>query len=142
MNKSLMKQLLSFFVFLLLGCVKLSASTTNDFDAVSDNPLEIEVRYNAPQALLIPQYFIFTSVHVTLEQESKNIFTTDNEKAEEEVPTSVKKPTSIFSLEASVYFTTKFVTAGDRPTKRFHHRNHGAYFPYNTLQILFCTFRI
>lgn len=127
---------------MLLGCAKLSACTTNDFDAVSENPLEIEARYNAPQAVLIPQDFIFTSVHVTLEQESKNIFTTDNEKAEEEVPTSVKKPSSVYTLDASVYFATKFVATGDAPAKRFHHRNYVAYFPSNTIQILFCTFRI
>ncbi|RZK02418.1 MAG: hypothetical protein EOO46_18550 [Flavobacterium sp.] len=142
MNQLLMKQLLSFFVFLLLGCVKLSACTTNDFDAVSDNLLEIEARYDAPQAVLIPQDFIFSSVHVTLEQESKNIFTTDNEKAEEEVPTSVKKPTNIYAFEASVYFATKFVATGDAPIKRFHATNYVTYFPSNTIQILFCTFRI
>jgi len=142
MNRSLMKQLLSFFVFLLLGCVKLSASTTNDFDAVSDNTLEIESHYNLPKALLIPQDFIFTSVHVTLEKESRSFFTTDNEKAEEETPTSVKKGASIPALHPAIHFATQFVATCDTPKKRFQPRNYFVYFPSNTIQILFCTFRI
>lgn len=142
MNKSLMKQLLSFFVFLLLGCVKLSANTTNDFEVISTDTSQEVTAYNASHALLIPQDFIFTSVHVTLEHESRTFFTTDNVKAEEEVPTSVKKPTNIFALTASVYFATKFVATDATPKQRFPERNHIVYFPSNTLQILFCTFRI
>ncbi|MFY0481973.1 hypothetical protein ACI6PS_05150 [Flavobacterium sp. PLA-1-15] len=139
-----MKQLLSFFVFLLLGCVKLSASTVNDFETIetTETVTPEVINNDAPHALLIPQDFIFTSVHITLEQESKNIFTTDNEKAEEEVPTSVKKPTNGAFVLANPHFLKQFVGSDDSSIKQFQPRNYFVYFPSNTIQILFCTFRI
>lgn len=137
-----MKQLLSFFVFLLLGCVKLSASTTNDFEMIAPDTQDAVSEYNFSHALLIPQDFIFTSVHITLEKESRNVFTTDNEKAEEEVPTSVRKPSNVYALDASVYFATRFVATSDAAKQTFQPRNYFAYYPSNTIQILLCTFRI
>jgi len=142
MNRSLMKQLFSIFVFLLLGCVKLSASTATNFEVVVSITADALKEYEAPQALLIHQDFIFTSVHVTLEKESQSVFTTDNEKAEEETPTSVKKGASIPALYPAIHFTTQFVATCDTPKKRFHSRNYFVYIPSNTIQILFCTFRI
>lgn len=140
MNKSLMKHLLAFIVFILFGCVKISAANACDFQAMSTLVTEVS---NVSGALQDPHDSVSASVHLTLEHESKSFFTTNNEKAEEEVPVSVKKSINIAVLHPAVYFLAQLATSGNNTNQKwFPQRNHATYFPSNTIQILFCTFRI
>ncbi|MDR6968225.1 hypothetical protein J2X31_002242 [Flavobacterium arsenatis] len=141
MDKSLMKQLLSFFVFFLLGCVKLSANTANNFEMIATDTSDTVAEYNYSHALLIPQHFIFTSVHTTFESNYRTVYATDNEKVEEEESITTKKATSVATFP-KVLYSEQVVALQLTPKKEISSRNYFVYFSSNTIQILFCTFRI
>lgn len=140
MNQSLMKTLFSFILFLVLGCVKLSARHTVDVQALPTYSVAHHSQEYGDD-LLMHQNFLFPSVHTTLEINHRTVCTTDNEKVEEEESITAKKNSSIPALSKDL-FPAQFVTLSYSLKKEFPTRNYFVYFPSNTIQILFCTFRI
>lgn len=141
MNQSLMKTLFSFFLFLVLGCVKLSARHTVDVQALPSYSVAHSPQGYGDDLLLMHHNFLFPSVHTTLEANHRTVYTTDNEKVEEEESITAKKGSSIPALSKDL-FPAQFVTLSYSLKKEFPPRNYFVYFPSNTIQILFCTFRI
>jgi len=143
MKSSLMKSLFFSFIFLMMGCANLFGHHHNvDVKAMPSYEVMHKSQAYNDDALLVHQDFIFSTIHTTLEVDHRTVYTTDNEQVEEEVHTSAKKGASIPALHPAIHFTTQFVAACDTPKKRFQPRNYFVYFPSNTIQILFCTFRI